>query len=128
MCLVTPPHPSLHRSILRWVGIILRAFDFTRVPGTSIVGLSLLTWVEKICKDLVKNLMRALGSTPGSPPICPLLVLARTADRRRRADMPAYLWDAKAFPFFAVFFQGMRKLFPSSNMRQFLSVSFFFGP
>ncbi len=122
--LVPCPHPCLHCQLLSRGDVVEWALYLVGVPTVAIIGLDAFIALEEVGEDGIKNLdVRPL--TGGVRTLNPDKVTPRMSmpSLYCRADLPAYLWDAKGFPFFACPFWGIRKSVPSTDIRQLLPMS-----
>jgi hypothetical protein len=121
---VARSNAGLHPLVLDRVAQVVRALDLVGGADEAIVGLSALSRLKEVTKNLVIDLH--VGELSGwigpwihtrSPPKILTLILYL------RADLNAYLWEANQLPVVAFPICRILKSIPSINMMQALPMS-----
>ena len=99
--LMTRPYPPLQLPTFCRIHVVPGAFDFFGVAAVALVSLDPLARLEEVPQNLVENFNVSILTSR----VCPLNpnrfpAKMSTPSSYCRADFPAYLWDANAFPFF----------------------------
>ena len=102
-CLVMHPHPPLQCPIFCWIHVVPGAFYFVGVAAVALVSLDPLARLKEVPQNLIENFNVGILTSRVWPPN------SNQAPRKdvdtqlvAKGRLSVYLWDAKAFPFFAI--------------------------